>query len=392
MSDHKESPLLRRCGLWTLVFLCLISGVLTRSAEAQEKPAAPPPDIVVFQNGDQLTGTFERGTDDKIIFKSDIVGEVTISIDKIKELRSKGSFVLLRKDEKVTRTTRQPGTVTVNDSTVTATLPSGTPESVPAKNLAFIVDSATYNKEITGNPGFFHGWNGSITGGATVLDATSFGQTLTAGISLIRDIPTVPYLPPRTRTTFNLLQTYGKLTQPTVPQTTPPTPDAVAKTNIFHTDFEHNKFLTPRFYLLGGLSYDHNYSQGLNFGQIYGVGVGWVAVQTPIQELDLKTDVHYQRQNFVPPTPNEDLIGSMFGADYKRTLPAKALFTASGTYLQSWNVLNAYTAIGAVGLALPVYHRFSLSMNLLNTYLNQPAIGYQRNSLQFVTGVTYTLH
>ncbi|HEY6414431.1 MAG TPA: DUF481 domain-containing protein, partial [Edaphobacter sp.] len=190
----------------------------------------------------------------------------------------------------------------------------------------------------------------------------------------------------------NLLQTYGKLTQPAVPQTTPPTPDSVAKTNIFHTDFEHNKFITPRFYWLAGLSYDHNYSQGLNFGQIYGVGVGWVAVQTPIQELDLKTDIHYQRQNFVPPTPNEDLIGSMFGATYTRTLPAKALFTASGTYLQSWNVLNAYTAIGALGLALPVYHRFSLSMNLLNTYLNQPAIGYQRNSLQFVTGVTYTLH
>ncbi len=392
MSAYQEPTHPRTRGLWIFTFLCLISGVLTQSARAQANPPAPPPDVVVFQNGDQLTGTLVRGTGDNIIFKSDIVGEVTIPLEKVKELRSNGSFVVLRKDEMVTRTSRQPGSIAVNDATVTEVRPNGTPESVPVKELAYIVDSATYNKEVTGNPGFFHGWNGSITGGATVLQATSYGQTLTAGISLIRDIPTVPYLPPRTRTTFDLLQTYGKLTQPTVPQTSPPTPDAVAKTNIFHTDFEHNKFLTPRFYLLGGLSYDHNYSQGLDFGQIYGVGVGVIAVQTPIQELDLKTDVHYQRQNFVAPTPNEDLIGSMFGAAYTRKLPAKALFTASGTYLQSWNVLNAYTAIGALGLALPVYHRFSLSLNLLNTYLNQPAIGYQRNSLQFVTGVTYTLH
>ncbi len=357
---------------------------------SQAKPPAPPPDVVVFQNGDQLTGTLVRGTGDSVIFKSDVVGEVTIPLDKVKELRSNGSFVLLRKDEKITRAARQPGAVTVNDATVTAAITP--PESVPVKNLAYIIDNATFNKEVIDNPSFWHGWNGSITGGATVLQATSYGQTLTAGISLIRAIPTVSFLPPRTRTTFDLLQTYGKLTQPTIPQTTPPTPVAVAQTNIFHTDFEHDKFITPRVYWLAGLSYDHNFSQGLNWGQIYGVGFGWTVIQTPTQELDVKTDVHYQRQNFVAPTPNQDLIGSSFGAAYKRILPAKMLFTTSGTYIQSWNNFDAYTAIGAVGLAIPVYHRFSLSMNLLNTYLNQPAIGYQRNSFQFVTGVTYTLH
>jgi hypothetical protein len=45
-----------------------------------------------------------------------------------------------------------------------------------------------------------------------------------------------------------------------------------------------------------------------------------------------------------------------------------------------------------MGLALPVYHRFSLSVNLLDNYLNLPSPGFNKNSLQFVTGVTYTLH
>ena len=53
---------------------------------------------------------------------------------------------------------------------------------------------------------------------------------------------------------------------------------------------------------------------------------------------------------------------------------------------------RAWSAIGAFGLALPVYHRFSLSVNLLDNYLNNPAFGFNKNSLQFVTGVTYTLH
>jgi hypothetical protein len=392
MSAYQEPTHVHSWGILSLAVLCLISGVLIQPARAQDKPPAPPPDVVVFKNGDQLTGTLVRGEGTNIIFKSDIVGEVTIALDKVKELRSKGSFTVLKKDEMVTRTSRQPGNIAVGEESVTLTHPTGAPETVPDKNLGFIIDTSTYNKEVLENPSFWHGWNGSITGGATVLESTSFGQTLTAEIALIRAIPTVPYLPRRTRTTFNLSETYGKLTQPTVPQTVPPTPDSVAKTHIFHTDFEHDKYFTERMYVLGGFGFDHNFSQGLDFAQIYGVGIGWTAIKDAKQELDLKADIHYQRQNFTPPTPNEDLIGSSFGEAYSRTLPGKMLFTQSGTFIQSWNNTNAWSAIAAAGLALPVYHRFSLSVSILNNYLNNPAIGFKNNSFQFVSGVTYTLH
>jgi Protein of unknown function, DUF481 len=400
MSAYQESTHVHSWGILSLVVLCLISGVLTQPAIAQEKPAAPPPDVVVFKNGDQLTGTLERGEGTNIIFKSDIVGEVTISLDKVKELRSNGSFTVLKKDEHVTRTSRQPGNIAVGDGNVTLTQPNGTPQTVANKDLAYILDSATFNKEVIDNPGIWYGWNGSITGGATVLQSTSFGQTLTLGVSLIRAIPTVAFLPPRTRTTFDVLQTYGKLSQPQVPlpdycngsKVPPGCQDAVAKTNIFHADFEHDKYFTQRMFVFGGLQFDHNFSQGLDFGQIYGVGVGVTAIKDAKQELDLRADIHYQRQNFTPPTPNEDLIGSSFGESYTRTLPGKMLFTQSGTFIQSWNDTSVWSAVAAAGLALPVYHRFSLSVSILNNYLSNPAIGFQNNSFQFVSGVTYTLH
>lgn len=376
----------------------LVAALFPVASRAQGQPAAPAPDVVVFKNGDQLTGKLERSVGTDITFKSDAIGEVTIPMDKVKELHSSSNFVVLQKNEKITRQPKQAGTLALEDSNLTETIPGVAPQTIPEKNVAYVVDGATYNKELTGHPGIFSGWNGSITGGATVLQSSSYGQTLTAGVSLIRAIPTVAYLPPRTRTTFNLLETYGKLTQPTIPQTSPPTPDAVAKTNIFHTDFEHDKYFTPRFYMLGNLMYDHNFAQGLNFQQIYGVGAGYTILLDAVQQLDAKADVHYERQNFIqplppaPPTPNQDLIGSTFGEAYKRTLPGKILLTQGATYIQSWNNTDAWSAIGSLGLALPVYHRFSLSLNLLDNYLNNPAFGYNKNSLQFVTGVTYTLH
>jgi hypothetical protein len=393
-------------GLRRSIYLALglMAGLASRPSLAQDKPAPTTPDVIVFKNGDLLTGKLERSIGTNLVFKSDAVGELTISMDKVKEVRSTGNFVVLKKDEKITRKPVPATTIAIADDTVKET--SGRAETVPEKNIAYIVDGATYNKELNGNPGPLKGWDGSITGGATVLQATNYGRTFTLGTSLVRTIPAVAYLPLRTRSTFNLLETYGKLTQPQIPlptacnglKTTPGCQDAVAKTSIFHTDFEHDKYFTSRFYMLGGLSYDHNYAQGLSLQQIYGVGAGYTILLDAKQQLDAKADVHYERQHFfqyAPPlvsSPDQNLIGSTFGEAYKRTLPGKILFTQSGTYIQSWNNTDAWSAIGAFGLALPVYHRLSVSVNFLDNYLNNPAFGFNKNSLQFVTGVTYTLH
>jgi hypothetical protein len=392
---HGSTPI-RRLGKWNnLLVLCFLTGALIPSAAsawAQSNAAKPAPDVIVFTNGDQLTGTFERATGDSFVFKSDVVGEITVSADKIKELRTNGKFVALKINEKVTRTSRQPGTVTFGDNALTmaTTSPAGV-ETVPVKDLAFLIDGDTYAKEVNSNPGIWYGWSGSIAGGITLIESTSVGQTYTAAANLVRLVPSVAFLPPRTRSTVNVLETYGKIRQPVVPQTVPPSPDTVAKTSIFHADAEHDKYITSRVYGLVGASFDHNFAQGLNFQQIYGLGLGWTVIQTPIQEFDLKGDVHYERQNFQPPTPDNNLIGSSFGEFYHRTLPRKILFTESGTYIPAWNKLSAYSAIFAAGLQLPTYKRFSFNVNLVDNYLHEPAAGYKSNSLQFVTGILYTL-
>jgi hypothetical protein len=385
-----------------LLLLSLITVSFSQQVFAEGQAAKPAPDVVVFANGDQLTGTMERGAGDSITFKNDVVGEVTIPLGKIKELRSNGGFVIIKNGEKVTRLSKQAGTISYANNAITESSSSGPIETVPVKELAFIIDQATYTKEVTSNPGPFSGWKGGLSFGATDVQATQFGESLNGSIALVRAIPTVPFLPPRTRTTFNLLETYGKLTQPTIPQTTPPTPNAVAKTSIFHTDFEHDKYFSERLYAFAGLSYDHNFSQGLNFQQIYGVGVGWTAIKDAKQELDLKGDIHYEKQAFINPTvsltdpdpvitPNTNLVGSTFAEVYTRNLPAKMILNEGASYIIGWNDTNAYSAIFSAGLQLPVYKRFAANVSVTDNYLNNPAFGYDKNSFQFVTGITYTL-
>jgi hypothetical protein len=380
-----------------LVLSCLFAALAGHSLLAQA--TKPAPDTIIFTNGDQLTGTVLRVIGDNLTFKSDMAGEITVPLAKIKQLRSGGTFAVLRKDRPVTRQLVTPGTITLDDSNITVSTVNAPAYTIPTKDIAFIIDKTTYDKETNPHPSFKYGWNGAITGGATILDATQTGASYNAGIALVRQIPTVPYLPKRNRTLFDLTETYGKLTQPAILATD--IPYSQVKTSIFHTDAEQDEYFTPRAFVLGTVAFDHNYSLGLNFQQIYGVGVGWTALQDAKQELDLRGDIHYERQVFIQPvpqvppivgTPDKDLIGATVGENYLRHLPGKLLLTENANFLPAFNDSKAYSANGMIGLALPVYHRFSVNFTTSDTYLNEPAVGFKKNSYQFITGITYTLH
>jgi len=381
------------------LFACLISNPVQAQTGPPPTPK-PQPDVIVFKNGDQLTGKLVRGIGNSLFFKSDVAGEVTVSLDKVKELRSEGSFIVVTKDEKVERkAVKEIRQVAVRDGVVFAGT-AGEEEKTAAKNPAYIVDEDTFNKDVTSNPGPFRGWTGTITGGATNVQGTEFGETYIAGIALIRAIPTAPFLPPRTRTVYNLSETYGKLTQPVIP---PPPAGSdlptknVATTSIFHTDFQHNKYFTPRIYALGLFAFDHNLSQGMSLQQTYGAGVGGTVIQNTVQQLDLMGDVNYQRLNYIaviPPEdslPNADLIGVSFGETYKRALPMKSTLSQTLNYTQPLNTPSKYQASGAILYSVPVYHNLGVSTSASDSFLNVPQHGYKKNSFQFVLGVTYNL-
>ena len=168
-----QSPCAYRTATALLSLLVLIPFSLAWSLAApalfaQDKPK-PEPDVVVFTNGDQLTGTVERGAGDSIVFKSDMAGEITVPYAKIKELRAHGAFALLRKDTKTPITNVQEGTVSYADSKVTMSSSTSTLEIVDVKNIDFLIDKPTYDKQVTAHPGLLTGWKGAITGGATFV-------------------------------------------------------------------------------------------------------------------------------------------------------------------------------------------------------------------------------
>ncbi len=280
MEDKKMTTNPRPQSLYSLYALprlafLLFAGLYAsfQTVTAQTPAPKPPPDLIVFTNGDQLTGTFERVLGDNIVFKSDMAGEITVPLAKVKQLRANGDFAVLRKDRPITKQPVTPGTIALEGSDLKLTIPNTPEATIPTKEIAFVIDKGTYVKETNARPSFFYGWNGSVTGGATLVRASQNGNTFNAGIALTRAIPTVDYLPKRSRTLFGLTETYGTLTQPAIPINN--TPYSQVKTSIFHTGIEQDQYVSNRFYLLGTATFDHNFSQSIDLQQVYGIGAGW---------------------------------------------------------------------------------------------------------------------
>jgi len=362
----------------------------------------PQPDVVVFTNGDQLSGKFVQAIGDTVTFHSDIVGDINIDWSKIKELHTAQKLAVLDKNVQI-RHHQIPanlpiGTVSVADNQITVqSTTNATIAPIPIKNAQFVIDETTLNKEIRGHPGFFQAWNGTATAGLTIVQATQNQYTFNGAVALARVVPTVSWLDPRNRTTLDYAQSYGKITQPAyIDANGNLVPESFSKSSIFHADAERDEYVSPRFYFLGEVSFDHNYSQSLDLQQICGGGIGYTVIKTPKHQLDVKATVQYERQAFFNTITNEnqDLIGSTFGAYYTLHLPRSMMFTQQVLYIPAWNNLHAYSVAETDALSFPAYKNFSFTVGTIDTYLNNVPLTFPKtkaNSFQFTAGVTYNI-
>lgn len=383
-----------------LPLLALIFLIAARHGFAvpADKPA---PDVIVFTNGDQLSGKFVRAIAGTVTFHSDVLGDVNVPFSKIKELHTAAKVAVLEQGvhvNKITMAAAVPqGTMSIAGQAVTLTTANGaTIPPIPVKNAQYIIDQTTFNKEVLGHPGFMQGWNGTATAGASIVQATQNQTTFNGAIAVSRVIPTVTWLDTHNRTTADFTGSYGKITEPAFTVGGVTTPSNTVKSSIYHADAERDEYFSPRLYLLADVAFDHNYSQNLDLQQIYGAGIGWTPIKRPRQQLDLKATMQYEKQVFfnIAPgtTANQNLIGSTFGADYALKLPRGMSFTQQLLYIPAYNNVRAYSVSETDILALPLYKNFSLSAGSLDTYLNDPPISEpptKRNSFQFQTGVSY---
>jgi hypothetical protein len=372
------------------IFICVfVVACAAGQGVAQNKPEkAAATDVLVLNNGDTLHGKFVNEVGGKVNFHSDPLGDISVPLEKVKELHTSAKLAVLDKTVKLRgkEAARKipTGTVDVENDNVTVHTDSGeTPPPIPVKNAQYIVDAPTLNKQLFQEPSFFTGWNGAATAGATLVQATQNQYTVSGSLGLMRSVPTVSWLNPRNRTSADFSGSYGKITEPGAPP---------LKSSIYHIDGERDQYFSPRVFALVQTAFDHNFSQDLQLEQIYGGGLGWTFLKSEKQEADVKGTIQYEKQSFISdPAANQDLIGSTFALSYAGRL--KFLTIAQNLqFIPAYNTPSAYSASETDTLTFPVYKNFGFSVGTIDSYLNNPPTSVpptKRNSFQFTMGLTY---
>ena len=394
----------RSQGLASLLCLSLLGlGFLStpRIARAADNAA---PDTLVFTNGDSIKGKLVSATGDGVTFHSDMAGDLTITWDKIKTIDAMEKFAIIKKDQKVSRKTPPAnvpeGTVEVSDKNINVTTPSGT-TTISTSDTAAVVDAPTFEKTVYHEPGFTQGYTGAFTLGISEVQATQTASTFNGALTLVRTVPNAAWISPRNKTILDASAIYGLQTQKANPSLG--TSYSSVKTDIIHGDLERDEYLSSRFYYLGYASADHNYSQGLALQYIFGGGFGYTVIKSAKQELDAKTDLHYERQEFtpsLPPVADNNLIGMDFAEMYMRKLPHGLAFNETGVVTPAFNSASSsaanpnpghpFSADFTAALIFPVYKNLGFNTGVIDNYLSNPAPGFDNNSFQFTIGATYT--
>jgi hypothetical protein len=393
-----------------------------KSAKAEAKKLEGPKEVLIFKNGDQITGKLLNSTGTKIKFDSEVAGEITVPLDKIEELKSDRPFAIVPKEPKGFKkrepvvegiiqlaskgilvvpatsqktkeasksSTASPASAPPTTPTLAKTAPSiavQTGEFIPTDRIGYVVDDSTYQKELDRKVNWRTGWDGSVTTGTTVIRATQNSYQFLINVALQRTIPTVIWLDPKLRTTLQYTQSAGRSSQPgTVP----------IVTNLFHAVAERDEYFSRRGYYLQQVSFDHDTTQGLDLQQIYGAGIGATFFKKEDSEFDLTADLHFEAQAFNS-TANvtafhRKLVGSIFSEAYTQKF-GKIAFDEKTLADFAWNDENAFSAAGNAGMRLPLYKKLAFSLSVIDNFQNDPQVGFQKNSFQLSTGLSFSLH
>lgn len=365
--------------------MLFVTGLLAaRLLSAQT--AKPEPDVLLLTDGERLVGHFEQSNGSSVKFKSDVLGSVTVDWNKVKELHTAAKFAIIPKNVQLKRnadvSSIPQGTIAESDRKIDVTPSSGPAQTVNVADADHVVEETSFENAVHKNPSFFADWGGSVTAGASIVEATQENRTFTAAINLVRTVPDEDWLRRRNRTLADFSFAYGTLEQPKTP---------TVKTDIYHADVQRDEYISLSLFAFAQGSFDHNFSQGLNLQQTYAGGLGWSAIKRANESLDLKAGITYVRQDFEAASANQTLAGSTFEEAFTRGLRRGIKFSQQLIIAPAWTNSRALTASANATLTIPVYKRANFSLGTIDNYLHDPPPGFKKNSFQMIMGLNYTL-
>jgi putative salt-induced outer membrane protein YdiY len=336
-------------------YWCIISALLPGLALA---------DQVTLKNGDIVTGAVVRKDGDKLTFKSELLGEVTIPWPAVTSIKSDNPlYVVLPGGKEVS------GKVTTQGSEVAIAAPAA-PATVPLAQISTIRDEAEQSKyERLQSPSWFDLWAGAFDLGFAAARGNAHTTTLTTAFNSVRVTRN-----DKTRIYFNQIYSSATINGQTA---------ATAKAMRGGWSYDHN--LTPRFFLNVFNDYEHDRFQNLDLRFVGGGGAGFHLTKNERNLLDLLGGMDYDHDSFSNHM-TRNALEAFAGDDWNYKLSGITSVTQSFRIFESLTDTGDYRVNFDLGTATTLHKRLSWQVTASDRFLSTPAFGRKRNDILLSTG------
>jgi putative salt-induced outer membrane protein YdiY len=314
-------------------------------------------DEIQFINGDRLTGKIKSAADGKMVISTDVAGDVTVDMSKVKTFTTTEPLEIHIGEKNVIKTTvgagQQPGTV---QAAPAGGAPGG---AVAIKDIKSI------------NPPPVK-WTGAITANGLITRGNSNTEIIGLRIDAERRAET-------DRITFNAAYLYGRQKDP----------DSNVKSTTTDNWFifgKYDYFFSKKFYgfVSSRFERDRIAELDLRFTPAGGVGYQWIE----------RTDMHFFTEGGLAwvyedfeNADSADHFALRLAYHFDKKINDKVNFYHNMEYLPSIEHLSDFNINTDAGVRVTMLKNMFTELKLEWKFDNEPAPGAAHNDLRYILGV-----
>ena len=327
-------------------------------------------DQLLLKNGDRLTGTIVKSDGKTIVFKSDLVGEISVALDSVTNVTSDKTLYVTLADGRTVA-----GLVSAKDGQAEIRSNAG-PVVVDRSAITVIRSEAEQQLyESTLNPGLLQQWNGGADLGLALTRGNSHTTNFALGMAISRETL-------RDKTSLYAASVYNRETSDGVSRT-------VANTFRFGARYDRN--INRDWFGYGFTDLEHNGLQDLNLRWVLGGGLGYHAIRNERTKLDLLGGLDMSREYFEGDDNDRTSLEAQLGQTLDHQFTPRVALKEQLFFFPNLSNGGEYRINFDASLVMDISRRLAWQVTLSDRYLSDPPGGFKQNDLLLTTGLKIKL-
>ena len=320
-------------------------------------------DEIIFKNGDRLTGKIDHVLEGNLVFMSDVVGEVTVEISKIKTFSTDTPIVIHLKDGNVL--SQKVVSSDPNKFAIEGT------ETIMAQD--FDIDTIT---SINPPPKSRPKWTGDISTGLTSIHGNTRTEALTGSANLSKKTE---------NDRMQLTADYAR-----GEQEDPDTGKKKTTEDWWRTKAKYNHFFTKKVYGYLDGRYETDKIAELDRRVIVGGGGGYQWIESENMNFSTEAGLASLYEKFENQTDSNTELSGQLGYHFDKKFFKNIKFIHDLTYYPSTEQLSDYFLTSTGEIRANFTKKMFINFKAILDYDATPAMGAHKTDTKYIFGLGYS--